>query len=190
MDYAFRNTLTRFLLVFTVLALLAGTVWAQGSGELQGLITDPSGAVIANVDLTLINSATGEKRTSVTSSAGTYRFPALPVVGTYTLELAPKGFKSAKISNIVISVGTVVSQDVHLELGADPEQVTVEAGVQAVQTTESSLSTLIDHRVWQQMPLETRDQNEFHQFDRGCRAGQRCAEHRKRRYGSRSSRKW
>ena len=95
MEYAFRNTLTRFLVVLSVLALFAGMVWAQGGvGELSGLVTDPSGAVVANVTVTLTNAATGDKRTAVTTPAGTYRFPALPVVGTYTLETSPKGFKS------------------------------------------------------------------------------------------------
>src|SRR5512135_1324021 len=116
MEYEFRNTMTRFLLVITVLGLLAGTLWAQGgTGELTGLVTDPSGAVVANAQISLTNTATGEKRTTVTTAAGTYRFPALPVVGTYTLETAPKGFKGAKIANVVVSVGAITSQDVHLE---------------------------------------------------------------------------
>jgi hypothetical protein len=162
MEYAFRSTLTRFLLLLTVLALTAGMVWAQGgTGELTGLVTDPSGAVVANAQLTLTNTATGEKRTTVSTQAGTYRFPALPVVGTYTLETSPKGFKSAKVSNIVVSVGLVSNQDIKLEVGSGSEQVTVEAGVETVQTSESSISDLVDRRVWQQMPLETRDQNQF-----------------------------
>ena len=172
MEYAFRSAMTRFLLVFTVLGLLAGTMWAQGgTGELTGLVTDPSGAVIANAQITLTNSATGETRTTVTTAAGTYRFPALPVVGTYTLETSPKGFKGAKIANIVVSVGTIVNQDVKLELGASTEEVTVEAGVQQVQTQESSLSGLVDRRVWQQMPLETRSQNEFVNLTAGAVSG-------------------
>src|ERR1700742_4328607 len=152
MEYAFRNTMTRFLLVFTALGLMVGTMWAQGgTGELSGLVTDPSGAVVANAPVTLSNTATGDKRTTVTTASGIYRFVALPVVGTYTLETSPKGFKSAKVAGIVVSVGSVVNQDVHLELGAGSEQVTVEAGVQQVQTSESSLSGLVDRRVWQQM---------------------------------------
>ena len=62
MEYAFRSTLTRFLLVFTVLALVAGTVWAQGgSGELTGLVTDPQGAVVSGAEVKLTNPRTGEK---------------------------------------------------------------------------------------------------------------------------------
>jgi len=162
MEHKVCRAMSRIAMLFAAVGLLTSTMWGQGgTGELTGLVTDPSGAVIANAQITLTNTATGEKRTSVTTAAGTYRFPALPVVGTYTLETAPKGFKSAKVDNIVISVGLIVNQDVKLELGAGTEQVTVEAGVQQVQTQESSVSDLIDRRVWQQMPLETRDQNNF-----------------------------
>ena len=97
----------------------------------------------------------------MTTPAGVYRFSSLPVVGTYTLEVAPKGFKSAKVANVVISVGTTMTQDVKLELGATSEQVTVEAGVETVQTTESIVSQLVDRRIWEQMPLQVRNQNSF-----------------------------
>ena len=162
MDNALRSTLTRILLVLGVLALLTGIVWAQaGTGELTGLVADPSGAVIANAQVTLTNNATGDKRTTMTTPAGVYRFSSLPVVGAYTLEVAPKGFKTAKVANVIISVGTTVTQDVKLELGQTSEQVTVEAGVETVQTTESDLSQLVDRRIWQQMPLQIRNQNSF-----------------------------
>ena len=162
MAYAFRSTLTRFALVLTLLALCSSLVWAQGgTGELSGLVTDPTGAVVANAQLTLTNSATGEKRATTTTPSGFYRFSSLPVVGTYTLQTAPKGFKSVKVAGIMVSVGSTVSQDLKLELGQASEQVTVEAGAETVQTTESSLSQLVDRRVWQQMPLQIRNQNSF-----------------------------
>ena len=162
MEYAFCKSLTRFLLVLGVLGLVTSMAWGQaGTGELTGLVSDPSGAVVANATVTLSNTATGDKRTTVTTPAGIYRFSALPIVGTYTLEVAPKGFKGAKVANIVISVGNTVTQDVKLELGAASEQVTVEAGAETVQTTESSVSQLIDRRIWAQMPLQVRNQNSF-----------------------------
>src|SRR5207244_3351629 len=162
MDYAFRNTSTRIVFVLGVVALLASVVWAQGgSGELTGLVADPSGAVVPNAQVTLTNSATGDKRTTVTTAAGVYRFSALPIVGTYTLQTSPKGFKAVKIDNIVVSVGTITNQDIKLELGTGSEQVTVEAGAQLVQTTDASISQLVDRRVWQNMPLEARNANDF-----------------------------
>src|SRR5207244_9120057 len=99
------------------------------------------------------NSATGDKRTTITTPAGVYRFSALPIVGTYTLEIAPKGFKAVKIANLVMSVGTTVTQDVKLELGAGTEQITVEAGAEVVQTSAAALSPVVDSRIAQHMYL-------------------------------------
>src|SRR5260370_21966009 len=128
MESAFRATWTRFLLAFVVLALCVGAFAQGGSGELTGLVTDSTGAVVSGVEVKLSNSATGEVRTTVTTPAGTYNFPALPIIGTYTLEVAAKGFNSTKVQNGVVSVGTSTTRDVKLEVGAATEQVTVEAG--------------------------------------------------------------
>ena len=80
------NRIVSFSLVVAIFGLLCvGTAFGQGgAGELTGLITDPTGAVVSNATVTLTNSATGEKRTSVTTGAGIYRFVALPVVGSYS----------------------------------------------------------------------------------------------------------
>jgi hypothetical protein len=82
-------------------------------------------------------------------------------VGSYTLEVTPKGFKSVKVQNIIATVGTVITRDVKLEIGANTEQITVEAGAQLVQTEDSALSQNVDHNVWTNMPLENRNSNEF-----------------------------
>src|SRR6266849_7803741 len=160
MESAFRATSTRFLLAFVVLALSVGA-FAQGAGELTGLVTDSTGAVVSGVEVKLSNSATGEVRATVTTPAGIYRFPALPIVGTYTLEVGSKGFKSTKVQNVVVSVGTITSRDVKLEVGVATEQVTVEAGQQIVETENAALSQLIDRRVWENMPLEARNANDL-----------------------------
>ena len=163
MACSFRNVLlVRVLLTIVMLAALTGLAWPQGgTGELIGLVTDPTGAVVVGAQVSLSNTATGQKWGQPTTSAGTYRFTDLPVVGSYVLQITAKGFKTYKLGNIIVSVGTVVAHDVKLEVGAGGETVTVEAGAQLVQTTESSLSGLVDRRVWEQMPLETRSQNEF-----------------------------
>ena len=138
---AFRSTWTSFLLAFAVLALCVGA-FAQGAGELTGQVTDSTGALVSGVEVKLTQNATGEVRTTVTTPAGTYSFPALPIVGTYTLEVAAKGFKSVKVQNVVVSVGVTTTRDIKLEVGAATEQVTVEAGAQIVQTEDSSLSQM------------------------------------------------
>src|SRR5438067_12153462 len=157
------NRIVSFSLVAAIFArLCVGTAFGQGgAGELTGLVTDPTGAVVSGATVTLTNPATGEKRTAATSAAGIYRFVALPVVGAYTMDAEAKGFKKVQLSNVVISVGTVTSHDIQLEVGSGSETVSVEAGVQTTQTDDSSLSQLVDSRVWTSMPLESRSQNEF-----------------------------
>ena len=161
MESAFRSTWTCFLLTFVVLALCVGAFAQGGNGELTGLVTDSTGAVVSGVEVKLTNSATGEVRTTVTTPGGVYNFSALPIVGVYSLEIADKGFKSVKVQNVIVSVGTITTRDVKLEIGAATEQVTVEAGQQIIQTEDSSLSQLIDRRVWENMPLEARNANDF-----------------------------
>ena len=161
MKNALRRALSRIGGTFAVCALLAGVMWAQGGvGELSGLVTDPVGAVVPNAQVVLVNSATADRRTATTTAAGLYRFVALPV-GSYVLEVGLKGFKKVQIGNIVVTVGTVTTHDVSLEIGTESEQITVEAGSQMVQTEDAATSQLIDRRVWEQMPLEARNANDF-----------------------------
>ena len=161
MSSAIRLGWIPFLIASVVLVLCLGAFAQGGAGELTGLVTDTTGAVVSGVQVKLTNTATGEVRTTVTGPSGNYSFPALPIVGTYTLEVASKGFKSTKVQNVVVSVGTITTRDVKLEVGAATEQVTVEAGQQIVQTEDSSLSQLIDKRVWEDLPLVARNPNDF-----------------------------
>ena len=161
MSSAIRLGWIPFLIASVVLVLCLGAFAQGGAGELTGLVTDTTGAVVSGVEVKLTNTATGEVRATVTTPTGNYTFPALPIVGTYTLEVGSKGFKSTKVQNIIVSVGTLTQRDVRLEVGAATEQVTVEAGQQIVETEASALSQLIDRRVWEDMPIEARNSNDF-----------------------------
>jgi hypothetical protein len=70
-----------------------------GTGELTGLVTDQTQAVVAGAEATLTNAGTGEKRTETTPSAGIFRLIALPVVGSYDLEITAKGFFRSVLQN-------------------------------------------------------------------------------------------
>ncbi len=144
----------------TLVLLLCTGAWAQGTGGLTGIVTDPAGAVVAKAPVKTVNTATGITYNTETTAAGVYRFVDLPV-GTYTLTVEVKGFKTYKATNLVTTVGAVINQDVHLLVGAATESVEVSAGVQMVQTTESQMSQLIDHRIWDSMPNANRDANSF-----------------------------
>jgi len=149
-----------FLLAMS-LVIATGAFAQGGTADLTGEVTDPTGALVPGAKITLTNDGTGVVRTAESNEAGVYRFVGLPIVGTYTLRVESTGFKTNEIGKIVLSVGQTLRQDVKLELGQATDTVTVEAGAQLVTTTESQLSGLVDRRVWESMPLETRNQNTF-----------------------------
>src|SRR5580765_1665513 len=146
---------------FSLVVIFNSQTFAQGTAALTGTVTDPTGATVAGATVTITNIATNVADTSQTSGAGLYRFPSLPV-GVYTMSIQATGFKSAKVENVVLTVGQTVTQDLKLEVGAPTESVTVIAGgEQLTQPTESSVSTLLNQTVWKIYPLENRDTNEF-----------------------------
>jgi hypothetical protein len=134
-----------------------------GLGTLTGVITDPSKAVVPNATVTLANKGTGFSRTATTNATGVYRFVALEVTSGYVLRVSAPGFKDAELKGITTSVGTVISADVALQVGAAGETVEVssDVNVEQVQTETSSVSQLIDATVWKASPLEVRSQNAF-----------------------------
>jgi hypothetical protein len=161
-----QNIKWAFSMIVCVMALCclgeARSSWAQGgSGELTGLVTDPTGAVVPNVSVTLKNNATGALRETESTDAGIYRFADLPIVDSYTLRVSAPKFKTFNAGNIVVTVGRTVTVDVHLELGAVSEVVEVETGEQLVQATESQIGDVLNQKSWETLPLETRSQNEF-----------------------------
>lgn len=152
-----------FVRLTFVIALLCLSVsaWAQGAGELTGVITDSSGAVVAKASVKVTNNSTGIQLSTVTTNAGVYRFPALTVVGTYNVTVEAPGYKTTTLKDITVSTGTTVNRDAVLQVGAKTETVVVEASAETVQTSESQMSELVNQRVWQEMPLDVRNQNEF-----------------------------
>jgi len=150
---------TTCLLLFTLSSPLFGQ--SAGKGALTGTVTDSTGAVVVAAKVTATNTSTNVSFDTETTDAGLFRLPDLPV-GTYTVTIEASGFKSAKIENLVVTVGQIVTQNISLAAGAPSESVSVTAsGEQLVQASESSVSTLLNRKVWESYPLENRDSNEF-----------------------------
>lgn len=156
------RTLAGFL--FAVALLLSSSALAFGQGGdavLTGIVTDPTGAVVAGAKVTATNVATNVSNDAQTNGSGSYRFPTLPV-GVYKVVVEATGFKSSQVENVILTVGQTFTQDVKLEVGAPTETVTVTAsGEQLAQPAESSVSQLLNRSVWENYPLENRDTNEF-----------------------------
>ncbi len=130
------------------------------TGEVAGLVTDQSGAVVTNATITLTNTATNATRTAQASSNGTYRLTALEP-GTYRLEVASPSFKPFS-ANLEITVGTQVTLDVKLSVSTNITEVeVVGAGGVAVNTQSQELSQVVSTEQLAMLPSLTRNPYDF-----------------------------
>src|SRR5262245_15737941 len=116
------------------LSLVGTPTWAQFASTLEGIVTDPSGGVVPAAAVTITNEATGVTQTGSTTTAGYYRFPALPG-GLYTVKVSVQGFKTWSREHVRLESTQTRAVNVSLEMGtAGSEEVTVTAEAPLVET--------------------------------------------------------
>lgn len=143
------------LLLFSLMVSVGLHAQVAGTGAIQGIIQDPSGAVVPNAAVTLTNVSTGVAQQTKTDSSGVYSFPSL-IVGTYTIAVTAPGFEAYQQRGIVLEVGSNISIDAKLTVGAANQTVQVEAQGLALQTEDTSFKQTIDQTDITEMPLNGR----------------------------------
>ena len=140
-----------------VVALFAFSCSAQTSTSLiSGTVRDASASVVAGATVTLSNEATGVTQRQNTTDAGVYAFPAI-TVGTYTVRVEAKGFKSLVKTGNTVQVSTPMAVDVVLEVGAASESVQVVASAETLQTANATIGNVIEQRAIVNLPLNGRN---------------------------------
>ncbi len=141
----------------TIVALCAGPLSAQsvGGAQIAGVITDPTGALVAGAEVKVTQTDTAQVRATISGSAGEYVLPNL-AVGHYTLEVTRQGFERFVNSGITLEVGNQVTVNVALRLGDTSASVQVTADASMVQTQETSISEVINQRRIIDLPLNGR----------------------------------
>jgi hypothetical protein len=108
-----------------LIAVLAISLRAQGLfATLTGVVTDPSGAVVSNANVKLIDAQSGSERTSVTDSQGYYTFASV-AVGTYNLVIETPGFQGYRVDGIALTGGDKRNVNVSLQVGSASQTVAV-----------------------------------------------------------------
>src|SRR5580704_5084507 len=153
-----RSRLTFVALLTLLLGICIPSLLAQSAGTsgLSGVITDPSGAAIPNVTVTLTSNDTNQSRTATTGSDGQYKFTLLPP-GSYKVRFAAAGFKTSEVGSVTLNVTENPTLDRALEVGAQSEQVTVEATAETLQTASSTLGTVVGTKTVTELPLSSRN---------------------------------
>jgi hypothetical protein len=128
---------------------------AVASAQIHGVVTDPSGAVVSGAAIKATQTDTGQVRTAVSATDGSYVFPNLPV-GPHSLEVVSQSFRNYLQSGIVLQVGNNVQVNVALQVGALAQEVEVAADAAMVETQGTAISEVIDQRRIIDLPLNGR----------------------------------
>jgi hypothetical protein len=139
-------------LLFALLFLSISAFAQRDLGTIVGTVTDPLGAVIANVKITITEDATGLSYELLTSSTGDFIRPALKP-GTYTVTAEAKGFRRVAQKNIVIVGGDRVGVPLTLPVGEVTESIEVTAQAPLLQTESTTLGADLNTRAVTELPL-------------------------------------
>jgi Carboxypeptidase regulatory-like domain/TonB dependent receptor len=139
----------RYLAIFLI---AVGSAMGQGSGTIQGTVTDPSGAVIPQASVTAKNVATGVETMRLTTAAGLYVLSPL-TPGEYTISAAATGFQAFTQQHIVVDALANVGLNLQMKVGAANEQVTVEGIVATLHTEDATLGANMGNETYGALPL-------------------------------------
>ena len=142
----------RWLLVAVLFAIVSYSQSAT-TGALTGGVSDPAGAALPHVTVTLANLATMATQTVVTGANGAYSFSMLPS-GAYEVQFAAAGFKTARMSSVAVNVGEAPTLDAAMERGETAEPVPCQC---RITVTTSSTSTSVNSKTITAVPLTTRN---------------------------------
>jgi hypothetical protein len=147
------QNLFRGPLLLACISLFAGWLCAQTSNaNLNGTVTDPSGASIAGAELTLTNAATGFSAKFTSDDRGEYSFRNL-TPGTYELTVSKSGFQGYDQKDLVITLNQTARQDVTLKVGSQTETISVTAGSSQINFENATVQGGIDPNTLKSLPL-------------------------------------
>ena len=152
------RTLVTLLAAAAILCFMTPIAQAQTAttGQIVGVVADPTGAVVADANVTLTSDA-GVRRQIETAGNGRYAFPLL-APGVYQVEVTHSGFATVKLQGIVVKITESTVIDVALKVASAPTTVSVTGESPLVQTESSARGTLaVDQQEIRALPLPTRN---------------------------------
>ena len=143
-------------------AFSSSFVHGQGTdlGTIRGTVTDSSGAVVGNANVTVLDLSTGETRQTKTNSHGDYQMFGLPS-GKYKVTVAAAGMNTQEITGIVLNGSDVATANAVLKVSSTNEQIVVTAEAPIIDSADQTISTTITNREVIDLPRDSRDVYQF-----------------------------
>ena len=145
------------LALLCLLLVPAQRLFAQvDEGAVTGTVTDPTGAVVPNAKVTLLNTDQGLSLQSTTGSSGEYSFSPVRI-GHYSVSVTAEGFSTTTQSHLVVNVSQQLQVDIQLQTGAASQTVEVTAAPPQLQTNDASVGQVIGEKSVNDLPLNGRN---------------------------------
>ena len=147
------------LFVLIVCLLMPAFLTGQEVASLTGIVTDPTGAVLTDAAVTLIDTKTNSSYQTKTNSVGSYTFPkVLPGPG-YKLTFTKNGFESLSVSDIYLAVGSTHTQNAQMQVGQISQTVEVngEGANVSLNTSDTTVGNNFDMQLVHELPVQVRD---------------------------------
>ncbi len=136
--------------------LIACAVLRAQTSQINGVIRDPSGLVVAGAAIKATQTATGNVRNTTSGSDGGYVFPDLPI-GAWSLEVGKAGFRTNVRDAIILHVGDAIPLNFTLQVGSPNQTITVQAEAPLINTETGSLGGLVNDQQISDLPLNGRN---------------------------------
>jgi len=140
---------------FLLLPAVLGTTATAQNTQLSGRILDPSGAIVPKAEVRVIDEDKGVERSTLSNSQGIYVVASLPP-SQYRILVTAKGFRTTTRTGVTVEVGQNAVLDFTLEVGDAKEAVTVLGSSEPANLTDGSVSTVVDRRFVENLPLNGR----------------------------------
>lgn len=153
---AFGGSVRAWQLVLALLALWVPFAAGQSTSQLNGNVSDPSGASVSGAKIVLTETATGSQRTATSNSSGLYQFLDVPP-GTYTLKADAKGFAPFLAENVILVVKVPSTIPIRFQVAGTQESVTVEGEAPLINRTDATLGNVVESNQISELPIADRN---------------------------------
>lgn len=151
-----KGVFVRIFLASVFAIILGASVFAQSpTGSIGGIVFDADAKTIPGADMVVVNDLTRVQYETKTSDAGIYAVPNLPP-GPYRVQASKVGFKTLIKPDIIVNVQDSITVNFTLPIGATSVAITVEGGAPMIDTTDGTISTVVDRQFAENLPLNGR----------------------------------